>query len=162
MNADFIIRPVEKRDNPFIAKLIRDVMPQFGAVGSGFAINDPEVDVMYETYQDNQSRYYVIEFDGKICGAGGLAPLKGGDGTVCEVQKMYFYEELRGKGAGSKLLDIILADAKAFGFKRVYLETMHKMTGAQRLYQHKGFERLNAPMGNTGHGGCDVWFAKNL
>lgn len=156
------LRPIEKRDNTFVARLIRDVMPEFGAVGSGFAINDPEVDLMYETYQAERSRYYIVELDGVALGAGGVAALKGGDGSICEIQKMYFYDELRGKGAGSKLLDRLLADAKAFGFKQAYLETMTKMTAAQKLYRRKGFEPLKKPCGQTGHGGCDVWFARPL
>jgi putative acetyltransferase len=143
-------------------KLKPEANPEFGAVGSGFAINDPEVGLMYETYQADRSRYYIVELDGVALGGGGIAPLKGGDGSICEIQKMYFYDELRGKGAGSKLLDRLLVDAKAFGFKQAYLETMSKMTAAQNLYHHKGFEPLKKPWGQTGHGGCDVWFAKAL
>ena len=37
----FHIRPVEPRDDAALAAVIRTVMPEFGAVGSGFAINNP-------------------------------------------------------------------------------------------------------------------------
>jgi len=40
------IRPIETRDDAAIAAVIRTVMPEFGATGCGFAINDPEVDWM--------------------------------------------------------------------------------------------------------------------
>ena len=36
------IRPIEARDDAAIAAIIRSVMPEFGACGSGFAINDPD------------------------------------------------------------------------------------------------------------------------
>ena len=40
------LRPIEPGDDAAIAAIIRTVMPQFGASGEGFAINDPEVDWM--------------------------------------------------------------------------------------------------------------------
>ena len=43
---EIAIRPIEPRDDARIAEIIRTVMPEFGACGSGFAINDPEVDWM--------------------------------------------------------------------------------------------------------------------
>jgi putative acetyltransferase len=45
-----IIRAIRREDDPRIAEIIRTVMPQFGASGPGFAINDPEVDGMYAEY----------------------------------------------------------------------------------------------------------------
>ncbi|MEO6066100.1 MAG: GNAT family N-acetyltransferase, partial [Lysobacterales bacterium] len=42
-----LIRPIDSRDDLAIAGIIRTVMPEFGAVGEGFAINDPEVDFMH-------------------------------------------------------------------------------------------------------------------
>lgn len=45
---DFLIRPIEARDNVAVASIIRTVMPEFGADGPGFAIHDAEVDAMYQ------------------------------------------------------------------------------------------------------------------
>ena len=45
-DAPIVIRPISAADDATIASIIRTVMPEFGAVGSGFAINDPEVDWM--------------------------------------------------------------------------------------------------------------------
>lgn len=50
MSHDFLIRPIETRDNAAVAAIIRTVMPEFGADGPGFAIHDAEVDTMYEAY----------------------------------------------------------------------------------------------------------------
>ena len=46
----FHVRPVEARDDAALAAIIRTVMPEFGATGAGFAINDPEVDWMHRAY----------------------------------------------------------------------------------------------------------------
>jgi putative acetyltransferase len=53
-------------------------------------------------------------------------------------------------------------EAKAFGYKNVYLETMPELNIAIPLYEKFGFEYLKSPMGNSGHGGCDVWMLKDL
>ncbi len=62
-----------------MAAVIRTVMPEFGAVGDGFAINDPEVDWLSRAYAEPRCAYFVIERDGKVLGGGGVAPLTGGD-----------------------------------------------------------------------------------
>src|SRR5688572_32876725 len=110
---DFHIRPIESHDDAAVAALIRTVMPEFGAVGDGFAINDPEVDWMAKAYAAPRSAYFVVERDGEIQGGGGIAPLAGGDADVCELRKMYFLPALRGLGAGAALMEHCLASARA-------------------------------------------------
>ena len=96
--SDPVIRPIEPRDDPAVAAIIREVMPSFGACGPGFAINDPEVDYMSRAYAAARSAYFVVEEGGKVIGGGGIAPLVGGDGDTCELRKMYFLPSLRGAG----------------------------------------------------------------
>src|SRR5690348_7685305 len=38
--SNFLIRPIEPRDDEAVARVIRAVMPEFGAAGPGFAIHD--------------------------------------------------------------------------------------------------------------------------
>jgi len=156
------IRKIEKEDNIEVKQLIKTVMPEFGACGSGFAINDPEVENMFDAYQSTQAAYFVVMDESRIVGTGGIAPLIGGDGKTCELRKMYFYKESRGKGKGKELLELCLNTAKELGFTLCYLETLKNMSDAQALYKKSGFKQLDKPMGNTGHGGCDMWFIKEL
>lgn len=155
------LRPIAAHDDAAVAALIRAVMPELGAQGPGFAINDPEVDAMSEAYR-GRAAYWVVERDGRVLGAGGFAPLEGGDPTVCELRKMYFHRELRGLGVGAALLDHLLAEARRYGFARCYLETLSNMADARRLYERRGFVRLDAPMGKTGHFGCNTFYARDL
>ena len=46
MTGNASIRPIAPTDDAAMAAIIRAVMPEFGASGDGFAINDPEVDWM--------------------------------------------------------------------------------------------------------------------
>ena len=160
--AEYTIRPIEARDDAAMAAIIRGVMPEFGACGSGFAINDPEVDWMHRAYSAPRSAYFVVEVDGEVVGGGGVAPLEGGDADTCELRKMYFLPRARGLGAGAKVMELSLKKAREFGFRRCYLETLTGMDAAMRLYERSGFRRIDAPMGATGHGGCDIWYLREL
>jgi putative acetyltransferase len=159
---EFLIRPIRAEDDPAMAAIIRAVMPEFGAVGDGFAINDPEVDWMSKAYAAPRSSYFVVERDGVVAGGGGVAPLAGGEDDVCELRKMYFLPTLRGLGAGAALMDACLEAARAHGFRRCYLETLCGMTAAQALYAKSGFRRIDHTMGDTGHGGCNTFFLRDL
>ncbi len=156
-------RAIRPDDDAAIAAIIRIVMPEFGADGPGFALHDPEVDHMCAAYSVPGAAYFVVvdEAD-RVLGGGGIAALEGGEPCVCELRKMYFLPETRGQGMGEALLRHCLAVAKDLGYRTCYLETLSGMDQAIRLYKKLGFTPLCSPLGRTGHGGCDHWFAQEL
>jgi putative acetyltransferase len=158
----FHIRPISASDDLAMAGIIRAVMPTFGAVGPGFAINDPEVDYMSRAYDRPGAAFFVVQESatGRVVGGGGIAPLDGarGDQRVCELRKMYFLPEARGHGLGAAMLKRCLDFARDAGYDGCYLETLHAMTQAIRLYERFGFTRLAAPLGDTGHHGCNRFY----
>lgn len=162
MQSTWSIRPIQADDDAAMAAVIRTVMPEFGACGSGFAISDPEVDWMSRAYSAPRSAYFVVERDGVVLGGGGVAQLEGGDAGTCELRKMYFLPEARGLGAGAATMAHCLDAARGFGFSRCYLETLTGMDAAMRLYERSGFRRIDGPMGATGHGGCNTFYLLDL
>ena len=162
MTAAFRIRPIEPADDTAVAHVIRTVMPEFGAGGAGFAIHDPEVTAMHAAYAGNGSAYYVVELEGQVAGGAGIAALEGGDGSVCELRKMYFLPALRGRGAGHVLMQRCLAFARRAGYRQCYIETLTGMDGAQALYLKSGFRRIPEAMGATGHFGCNRFYLLDL
>jgi GNAT superfamily N-acetyltransferase len=162
MRTDYVIRPIEPRDDADMAAVIRHVMPEFGADGPGFAIHDPEVDGLSTAYARPRHAYFVVEKDGHAIGGAGIAPLEGGDEDTCELRKMYFLPKARGIGAASRLMRRCLDAARRAGFQRIYLETLTGMDAAQVLYLRHGFARIDAPMGGTGHFSCDRFFLRHL
>lgn len=167
------LRPITATDNAAMAEVIRTVMPEFNCVGEGFSITDPEVDDLATAYSVPGSAFFVVEEvaadagagegkKAKVLGGAGFAPLVGGDGTVCELRKMYVLREGRGRGAGRLLMDACLRGAKAAGYTHIYLETVTGMKDAATVYQKNGFEYIGGPMGNTGHGGCDLFMVRTL
>lgn len=160
MNA--LVRPVKVSDNAAVASIIRTVMPEFGAGGRGTAINDSEVDNIYETYTQPRAAYFVCELDGKVVGGGGVAQLLHGDVNTCELKKMYFLPEGRGKGLGRKVVETCLRAAKEIGYEYCYLETFSTMKDAMLLYEKMGFNKIPGPLGNTGHFSCDQFYRIKL
>ena len=63
----------------------------------------------------------MVVADGAIIGAAGVAQLDNYEGNVCELQKMYFLEEARGKGLGSEMMKICLDAARRFGYDQCCL-----------------------------------------
>lgn len=162
--SDYLVRPITARDDAAVRHIIETVMPQFGADGAGFAIHDAEVKAMFNAYQCPRAGYFVVERNGVVAGGGGIAALAGtGDASeICELRKMYFLPDLRGIGAGRALMRTCLEAASHFNFRVVYLETLTGMDAAVKLYERTGFQRLSAPMGATGHFGCNRFYSMAL
>ena len=152
------IRPITQADNPAIAAVVRAVSAEYGLTADkGYGVADPNLDFLHETYLGERSRYWVIEGpDGTILGGGGIAPLAGEEGQVCELQKMYFMPSLRGLGLGRRLVLQALDEARALGYQRCYLETTAVLREATALYESLGFEHLPGPLGSTGHDACEI------
>ncbi|WP_179317639.1 GNAT family N-acetyltransferase [Winogradskyella undariae] len=157
-----VIREIEAKDNPKIAKAVRSVLIEMGVPKEGTAYEDSALDCMTETYEAPKKAYFVVEDDDEIIGGAGISPLDNYDGNICELQKMYFMPEARGKGLGSEMMAKCLNFAKQSGFDHCYLETMPYMDDARKLYEKVGFKSIEKPMGNTGHYSCTVWMLKDL
>ena len=145
-----------------MAAIIREVMTSFGAYGPGYSINDPEVDAMSAHYPEPRAAYFVLEHGGCLLGGGGIGPLAGAGPDTCELRKMYFQPELRGRGFGEKMLQRCLLAARERGYRRCYLETLTHMDAAQQLYAKAGFTRIPGPLGATGHSGCNRFYLLEL
>lgn len=156
------IRRIKEEDNKAIAEIIRQVMTEFGANGEGFSIHDAEVDNMYENYNSPGAAYYIVEDDGKVVGGAGIASLQGGPEEVCELKKMYFLPEIRGRGMGKELMKECLDAACSLGYRQVYIETISRMETANKLYTSFGFRKINRSLGSTGHHGCESFYLLNF
>ena len=156
------IRLVRQLDNHVLAQVLRDVLIEMNVPKQGTAFADPELDAIYDTYLAEKANYWVVCLGNHILGGAGIAPLCDGPIGYCELQKMYFLPDARGKGLGNQMIQKCLTKAKSYGFTDCYLETMPNMIDAQRLYKKWGFTYIDSPLGNTGHYSCPVWMAKSF
>ena len=159
----FDIRPIEPRDDAALAAIIRTVMPEFGASGDGFAINDPGSGLDEPRLCASRAAPTSWSSATAWCWAAAASRRwKAATRTTCELRKMYFLPALRGLGAGAAMMTRCLEAARGFGFRRCYLETLCGMDAAMRLYERTGFRRIAGPMGATGHGGCNTFYLLDL
>mgnify|MGYP003629811351 FL=1 len=161
-NSDYIIREIEPHDNAQMKKIVQSVIVEMGAPKVGTAYEDKALEDLYTVYQKDKAIYFIVEYNGVVLGGGGIAALDNFEGNTCELQKMYFLPEARGKGLGAKMIEKCMKKAKEFGFEQCYLETLPYMTAAQKLYKKNGFSKIDGPMGNTCHYSCDVWMIRKL
>ena len=157
-----IIREIKPEDNIQIEAIITTCFDEFALPKAGSSLEDDDVKKMHNGFQANSAAYFVVEENGKVLGGGGVKQLKGAQRNICELQKMYFHPDARGKGYGRKLFNKCIQAAKDLGYKSCYLESASQLESAIKLYTMNGFKHLEKPMGNTGHTICEVYMIKEL
>ncbi|WP_223650476.1 GNAT family N-acetyltransferase [Hymenobacter psoromatis] len=161
MDPTITIRPIAPGDNAALARAVRDTLAEFGAAKPGTAYYDEATDHLYELFsQTPHSAYFAAEVDGEVLGGGGTFPTQGLPADTVELVKLYLRPAARGRGVGKALIDHCLQAARANGYARVYLETTDELTQAIPLYERLGFTYLPAPLGNSGHFGCQIWMIR--
>ncbi len=150
------IREISPEDNSELARVIKSCLEEFDAAVEGTMYTDPSLHKLYEWFDKDRSRYWVIADENQVYGGCGIAPLPGESEKVAELQRMFLSPEARGKGFAGELMELCLDFARKEGFSKIYLETLPQMTAAQKLYTRYGFKRIDSSMGSTGHNHCDV------
>ena len=156
------LRPIEKKDNPAIAGLIRTIFREFAIDRPGTVYTDPTTDDLYQLFTHPGSAYWIAEEDGTLAGGCGIYPTVGLPAACAELVKYYVASPYRGKGIGKQLMEKCFECARQLGYSRLYLETLPELDKAVALYEKAGFEMLPERMGNSGHYSCNIWMLKEL
>lgn len=105
-----------------------------------------DVDAMVTSDLDDRTkfyppdgRFYVVRNSGAYVGVGCLKRLAP---AIAEVQRMYVQPHVRGIGAGRRLVEQLLADARAIGYEAVRLESLKFLSAAHALYRSVGFVEI--------------------
>ncbi|MEO8389466.1 GNAT family N-acetyltransferase [Polaromonas sp.] len=69
----------------------------------------------------------------------GCAALRRVDDTVCEMKRVYVRPNARGESLGRRLVESILAEARARGYSHICLDVLPEFSAALRLYESLGF-----------------------
>jgi putative acetyltransferase len=162
MDQKLHIRPITAADDVSIAHIIRTTLLEFGAARPGTVYYDESTDRLTEVFSQRGSIYYVAVRDDIILGGAGIYPTAGLGAATCELVKMYLIPQARVLGIGRMLMDRCIDFAVSHGYQQIYLETLPELSQAIRLYEKAGFKRLSAPLGSSGHFGCDIWMLMKL
>ena len=61
------------------------------------------------------------------------------DAATMELKRMYVRPAARGHGIGTRLVDALLVEARACGYRRYLLSSHHSMHAAHAIYRRAGF-----------------------
>ena len=156
------IREIKAEDNQQVKHLIQSVLVEMGVPKVGTAYEDKALDDMTEEYEGDRKAYFIVEENNKVIGGAGIAALRGTEEPICELQKMYFLPEARGRGIGTKMINTCMDFGRQHSFEKCYIETLPYMENARKLYHKSGFETVEKPVGDTGHYNCTVYMLRDL
>ena len=157
-----IIRTIQPEDNIAIAKIIRNGLEDFNANKPGTVYFDPTTDHLSDVFKQVGIMYFIAQENGVILGGSGIYLTENLPEGTCELVKLYLSASSRGKGIGKLLIEKCFAAAKEMGYNKMYLETLPELNIAVPMYEKLGFNYLNAPLGDSGHPGYNIWMIKDL
>jgi len=155
-------RLIEEKDNKGIAELIREVFREFNIARPGTVYFDPTTDDLYKLFRTPGSEYWIAEENSIIIGGCGVFPTLNLPEGYAELVKLYLASSHRGRGIGWQLMEKTFESARRLNYMHLYLESLPELGKAISLYERAGFKMLTAPLGNSGHFGCDIWMTKDL
>jgi GNAT superfamily N-acetyltransferase len=83
--------------------------------------------------------FVIARLGGQPIGCGAL---KVKDRQIGEVKRMWVRADARGLGVGRRVLDMLEAQARAFGLRTLRLETNRTLAEAQALYRRCGYREV--------------------
>jgi putative acetyltransferase len=104
----------------------------------GFAT---ELETLPGEYAPPRGRLLLARDSDAIAGCIAMRPLTS---ETCEMKRLYVRPQSRAGGVGRLLAERLIAEARALGYRHMYLDTLPAMAGAQRLYDSLGFKDIPA------------------
>lgn len=157
------IRPIEPHEIPLAKDLIYRVAHQVfrdtRTLEESIAFYEAkgqlhDMDEFQETYSGREGIFLVMTAEDRIIGTGAIRRL---DDMVCELKRVWLLFEYHGKGLGYRMIQELLAFARAGGYRLIRLETdRDDQRRAYNLYRRLGFYEIPAYSDNAGDAAMEM------
>jgi putative acetyltransferase len=116
-----------------IFQISEDILSQYNDMS--------DIDNARSHYLDNQGNFLVLLDCNKVVGSGGIRRLSD---EICELKRMWFLKDYRGRGWGKKMTRILFDFAQNAGYKKMRLDLVNPQIQARafEFYQRLGFYQI--------------------
>jgi carbonic anhydrase len=122
---------------PLVRTLFQEYWASFGFTPCFQNFSD-ELEGLPGDYAPPDGRLAVAMLDGLPAGC---AAFRRFDAERCEAKRLWVRPAYRGRGVGGGLLNWIVAEARAAGYREIVGDTMPEMAQALAMYDRHGFDR---------------------
>jgi GNAT superfamily N-acetyltransferase len=119
-------------------ELLREYQVELG-VDLSFQGFESELAGLPGEYAPPRGCFLLARCDGAVAGCVGLRPVSPDE---CEMKRLYVRPAFRAAGVGRVLVERLIDEARAMGYRRMCLDTLPTMAKAQRLYESFGFSDI--------------------
>lgn len=99
-----------------------------------------DLDDIQRNYFENGGTFLVMTDEERVIGTGALRWLATG---ICELKRLWFYQEYHGQGLGYRMVQELFAIARTKGYTMIRLETDRlRQTQAITFYKKLGFYEI--------------------
>ncbi|HLP88030.1 MAG TPA: GNAT family N-acetyltransferase [Nostocaceae cyanobacterium] len=136
---DFLIRDWQEQDRIAAAKVIGDVLAEYGLNWEPQGA-DQDVLEIEKFYLATGGEFWVIEKQNQIVGTGAFYPILHRGEKAVEIRKMYLLSGVRGVGLGKYLLQLLESTITSRQFNQIWIETASILKEAVKLYENNGYQ----------------------
>jgi GNAT superfamily N-acetyltransferase len=132
----------EAFDSPGVQSIVLAALDEFDHIyGKG---NRGAHDLGTHDFDPPRGVYLVARSNDHLAGGVGVRPILEPERLLGEVKRLWVRPDLRRLGVATRLMDAVLAEAVALGYRELYLETGPRQPAARQLYERLGWDRVEA------------------
>jgi putative acetyltransferase len=138
MTSDISFRDIRDDDRDAILSLLEAVYSEYE--GCLLELSEvPELMAPATSFEKMNGRFWAAELGGAFVGMVAMAPSHEPD--LVELKKLYLSKAIRGRGVGRRLIELVEAETRSRGMKRIHLWTDTRFETAHRVYERCGYVR---------------------
>lgn len=141
MHQKIIIHSCNSKEEFAIARNITQDYLKWLEMDLDFQNTDREFQVFEKMYGKPTGRFIYATIGGEVIGGVAIRKL---DLEICEMKRLFVYDNFQGKGVGKLLCDTIISIARELGYKKIRLDTISKLESAIGLYEKIGFYEIDS------------------